>query len=249
MHCPSCGSEAVFSLVHSVNVDRRAELRDEILASTFQQKACPSCGLEFRVDPEFNYLNLGRNQWIAAWPRLAMTEWAQYAERARESFDEAFGSDAPPSAQEMGKTIRPRMTFGWAALREKIFVRGAELDDVTIELAKAALIRSSAAPPVMTAELRLLAIEGDELVFGWVDSNNEKGFELNHVNRSLLAEIEADTAAWDPLRQQLSSEMFVDVTRLFLAPAPEPATAKVKGGSGKKASAAKSGPSKKKKGK
>jgi hypothetical protein len=254
--CPACGGEAEFALVHSVNVDRRADLRDQILAATFQQKPCPQCGVEFRVDPEFNYLNLGRKQWIAAWPRSAMAEWPEYAERARESFNDAFGSEAPPSAQEMGKSITPRITFGWAALREKIFVRGAELDDVTVELAKAALIRASSASPVMTAELRLLAIDGEELVFGWVDSNNEKGFELNRVNRSLLAEIEGDAAAWEPLRKQLSSEMFVDVTRLFMPPiegasAGESASAnkKSKSATGKKASAAKSAPSKKKKGK
>lgn len=246
IRCPACGGEAQFGLVHSVNVDRRADLRDEILASTFQQKPCPICGVEFRVDPEFNYLNLGRNQWIAAWPRSAMTSWPEYAERAQESFNEAFGSEAPPSAQEMGKSITPRITFGWAALREKIFVRGAGLDDVTLELAKSALIRSSSAPPVMTAELRLLDIEGEELVFGWIDSNNERGVEFNRVNRSLLSEIETDGPAWEALRNRLSSEMFVDINRLFLPPVEESAAALAKGAT-KKAPASKAAPAKKKK--
>lgn len=251
--CPACGGEAAFDLVHSVNADRRADLRDQILAATFQQKPCPQCGVEFRVDPEFNYLNLGRNQWIAAWPRSAMTEWPEYAEQARASFSEAFGSEAPPSAQEMAKSIKPRITFGWAALREKIFLRGAELDDVTIELAKAALIRSSRAPAIMTAELRLLGIEGEDLVFGWIDSNNETGFEINRVNRSLLNEIEGDPVPWEALRTQLSSELFVDISRLFLPPvegaAGEAAAAgkKSKSTAAKKASAAKSAPAKKKK--
>src|SRR4051794_2865036 len=65
--CPGCGGETAFNLVHSVNADRRADLRDEILGETFQQQACPGCGRAFRVEPEFNYLNLGRNQWITAW--------------------------------------------------------------------------------------------------------------------------------------------------------------------------------------
>jgi hypothetical protein len=99
----------------------------------------------------------------------------------------------------------------------------------------------------MTAELRLFGIEGDELVFGWIDSNNERPVQLNRVNRSLLSEIEGDAAAWEPLRNQLSSEMFVDVTRLFLPPVSEPAAAPAKGSAGKKASAAKAAPSKKKK--
>lgn len=245
--CPACGGEAAFDLVHSVNADRRADLRDEILAATFQQKPCPTCGLEFRVDPEFNYLNLGRNQWIAAWPRSSLADWRQYEARARESFADAFGSQAPAGAQEMGKSVIPRITFGWAALREKIFVRGAELDDVTVELAKAALIRSSTTSPVMTAELRLLAIEGEELVFGWIDSKDEKGLELNRVNRALLAEIEADAAAWESLRSQMSAGLFVDISRLLLARPPEPAAAPRKTPPKKGTSAAKAATSKKKK--
>ena len=227
--CPGCGGETAFNLVHSVNADRRADLRDEILGATFQQQACPGCGRAFRVEPEFNYLNLGRNQWIAAWPRSAMADWQQYDAQARESFADAFGDNAPTGAQEMGRNIVPRITFGWAALREKILVRDAELDDVTVELAKAALIRSSPTARIMTSELRLLAIEGEELVFGWIDSNNEKGIEINRVNRALLAEIEADSSTWEGLRNQLSSELFVDINRLFL-PQSEAAEAEEKTG-------------------
>jgi hypothetical protein len=241
--CPACGGETPFNLVHSVNADRRADLRDEILAATFQQMPCPGCGKEFRVEPEFNYLNLGRNQWIAAWPRASMAEWREYDTQARESFDDAFGENAPPGAQEMGRNIVPRITFGWAALREKLFVRDAGLDDVTVELAKAALIRASPTARAMTSELRLLAIEGEELVFGWIDSNNEKGIEINRVNRALLAEIEADQTTWEALRTQLSAELFVDINRLFLPQSEEreeEETTKSSAGKKKKGAAGKS---------
>ena len=226
--CPACGGEVAFELVHSVNAGRRTDLRDAILGSTFQKQPCAGCGIEFRVEPEFTYLDLHRNQWIAAWPRSAMAEWRKYEALARESFDTAFGAEAPASAQEMGKTLIPQITFGWAALRERIFVRGAGLDEVTVELAKSALIRSSPTPPVMRAELRLLAIEGEELVFGWIDSNNEKGLELNRVNRSLLAEIEADATAWEVLRTQLSAGLFADINRLFLPESEEPSAVPTK---------------------
>jgi hypothetical protein len=257
--CPACGGETPFDLVHSVNADRRADLRDEILAATFQQMPCPGCGKQFRVEPEFNYTNLGRNQWIAAWPRASMADWRQYDAQARESFDEAFGEDAPPGAQEMGRNIVPRITFGWAALREKLFVRDAGLDDVTVELAKAALIRASPTARIMSSELRLLAVEGEELVFGWIDSKNEQGIEINRVNRALLSEIEADPTTWEALRTQLSGEMFVDINRLFLPQSEDeeeeettkkPAGKKKKGAAGKssgKKSGGKASSSKKKK--
>jgi hypothetical protein len=245
--CPACGGAVAFELVHSVNADRRADLRDAILGATFQEQPCAGCGLRFRVEPEFTYLDLGRNQWIAAWPRSAMTEWRKYEAMARESFDAAFGAEAPASAQEMGRNLKPRITFGWAALREKIFVHGAGLDEVTVELAKAALIRTSPMPPVLRAELRLLAVEGEELVFGWFDSNTEKGFELNRVNRALLAEIEAAAADWEALRTQLADGLFVDINRLFLPKEPEPVAAPGKPAAGKGGASAKAAPGKKKK--
>lgn len=215
--CPACGGEAAFQLVHSVNADRRPDLRDEILDNGFQVHTCTGCGLAFRVEPEFNYLDLGRRQWIAAWPRAAMSGWSDFTARSRQSFDAAFGSDAPAGARALGEGLQRRATFGWAALREKVFIAGAGLDDVTVELAKMALIRDARTPPLMSAALRLLAVDGDELVFGWQDNGDEHLVELNRVNKALIQEIEADEE-WSELRQRLSADLFVDVQRLFMAP-------------------------------
>ncbi|QHJ00386.1 hypothetical protein GT347_21835 [Xylophilus rhododendri] len=217
--CPACGGAVDFPLVHSVNADRRPDLREDILSTVFQRQACPNCGTEFRVAPEFNYLDLGRRQWIAAWPADRMGDWSAVAERARQAFEQAFGGGAPASARELGKGLRCRLTFGWAALREKVFIAGAGLDDVTVELAKMALIRDSRQPPLGSAALRLLAIQDARLVFGWQDLQDESATELIEVDAQLLAEIEAE-GEWAELRQRLSSEMFVDVLRLFL-PTPE----------------------------
>ena len=51
VHCPACATPVEFKLVFSVNADRRPDLRDAIVAGTFQRQPCPSCGTEFRVDP------------------------------------------------------------------------------------------------------------------------------------------------------------------------------------------------------
>ena len=216
--CPACAGEVDFELVHSVNADRSPYLRDDILKANFQLQTCPGCGLEFRMDPEFNYLDLGRSQWIAALPHAAIAGWAASVAAARENFDESWGRGASEGARGLGSTLQARVTFGWAALREKLVIRDAGLDDVTVELAKMALIRDARTPPLMSAELRLLDIEGEELLFGWLDTGDEGVVEFNRVNRALLAELEGDSE-WDELRRQLSAELFVDVKRLFMAPA------------------------------
>ena len=66
--CPACSQFVEFEAVYSVNADRRPDLRDEILAGTFQKEACPKCGESFRLTPELTYLDEERGQWIAAFP-------------------------------------------------------------------------------------------------------------------------------------------------------------------------------------
>ncbi len=216
--CPNCGGAVDFQLVHSVNADRRPDLRDEILEGRFQMQPCAGCGTLSRVEPEFNYVDLGRKQWIAAWQRTALADWATHAARAAESFEIGFGRSAPAGARTLGEGLVCRVTFGWAALREKIFLASAGLDDVTVEIAKLALIRESRTPPLMTAELRLIAIDDGKLVFAWQDLRSQAVVEYNEVDQSLIAEIEANDD-WAPQREQLASELFVDVQRLFMEPA------------------------------
>jgi len=213
--CPTCGADVAFQLVHSVNADRRPDLRDAILANRFQIGTCPACAAEFRPEPELNYLDQGRNLWVAAWPRDRMADWQGRVEQSRSVFDEAFGPAAPAGARALAASMQWRATFGWPALREKVLIAGSGLDDLGIELTKMALMRSVPGQPLDGAELRLLEIRADELLFGWVAIDSGRALQLNHVPRSLVGEIETDDA-WNDLRQQLRASPFLDVRRLFL---------------------------------
>ena len=55
--CPVCRKAFDYEAVHSVNADRRPDLRAAILDGSFQQVDCPSCRARFRLDPSFNYLD------------------------------------------------------------------------------------------------------------------------------------------------------------------------------------------------
>lgn len=216
--CPSCKVPVTFQLVHSVNADRRPDLRQAIIDRTFQQEKCPSCSFAFRTEPEFTYLNLGRNQWIAAWPASKLADWAAIDNRSQEAFDKAFGKGAPPEARDLGKDLKPRATFGWAALSEKLVAQEAGIDDVTLELAKLAVIRSLDDAPLMEdVELRLLGIEGGaKLVLGWIRSGTEELKEVIAVPKDILAEVEAQPADWEELKDELTSGFFVDIQKLMI---------------------------------
>jgi hypothetical protein len=223
--CPSCGEKVRYNLVYSVNADRRPDLRDEIIRGTFQSAVCGKCQAKFRVQPEFNYLDIGRGLWLAAFPLEALGAWSEYEGRARNIYEKAYGSQASAVAQEIGGGLKTRCTFGWPALREKIVALEAGLDDVTLELCKLAMMRGLEDQPIADeTELRLYGFEERDFVMGWIVSVSERVVELLQVPRSLYDEIEADPEGWQEVRSQLSEGMFVDLERLMIesnaAPAP-----------------------------
>lgn len=220
--CPACRADVPFDAVHSINADRRPDLRLAILAETFQQQACPNCRTVFRLDPQFNFMDLENHQWINAAPLAALGDWKAQEATAQGLFDEVYGEQAPDAAREIGASLNRRVTFGWAALREKLLAAANGLDDVTLELCKSAVLRSGTPAPVSAAtELRLIAVEGDELVFGWLLAADESLGPVLRVSRALYDQIALDADGdWEDLRAEIDAGLFVDLNRLLIAGAP-----------------------------
>lgn len=211
--CPSCRTPVSFELVHSVNADRRPDLRVAILDRSFQREPCPQCGYAFRVEPALTYIDVGRGQWIAAWPVSRRADWESLEQSTRRGFDKAFGEAAPGAARELGRGLRARLVFGWPALAEKIIAAEAGIDDLTLELVKAGILRTSdELTPGDGAELRLLGKEGDELVFGLIQGSSEELLEVVRLPAAVIGEIEAD-AGWAPLRAELGAGLYQDLNR------------------------------------
>ncbi len=219
--CPVCGTKFEFKAVHSVNADRRADLRQAIVDGTFQQIECPSCKSVSRLDPVLNYLDVGRGLWIAAEAVTGAAEWKAREDAARELFSLAYGARAGDLAQEVGAGLVPRLTFGWPALREKIVANANALDDVAVEACKAAAMRNSAKLSLSgDADLRLLAVEGDRLVFGWVNPADNSTGEMLALPRSLHDEIVADEDGdWYAFKSDFEGAFYVDLNR-ELVPQP-----------------------------
>jgi hypothetical protein len=219
--CPSCGVSVKFNAVLSLNADRRPDLRAAVLNGSFQRQPCPECNTEFRLDPEMTYVDVKRGQWIAAFPYAKLGQWKELEEQARVTFNRAYGENASAAAREIGAGMKARLTFGWAALREKLVAVENGFDDVILELAKTAIVRGLDNPPLGAGtELRLGGVDGDELAVAWLNGANEGVKEILRVPRSLYDEIVADQTGWSALHASLSAGPFVDVNRLLLAAAP-----------------------------
>lgn len=229
--CPACKQPVAFQSVHSVNADRRPDLRRAILRGEFQRETCPACGASFRLDPAFVYVDMARHQWVAAHPVPDIDAWPEREVQARALFDGSYGTGAPDLARELGAALQPRLVFGWSALREKLIAAEAGLDDRRLELLKMAMMRNLRdAPFAADASLRLMDFQPQRLLLGWVRNADDAVADLRWVARELYDDIAADLqrgeeSLWAEVHAGFDGALFVDVDRLLVnaqatAPAP-----------------------------
>jgi hypothetical protein len=217
--CPSCGNAVDFTVVYSVNADRRPDLREAIIDSSFQRQDCPECGKTFRLEPEMTYIHVAGKQWILCQPFSKIVAWNELEEQARSTFALAYGPTVSQGAQAIGRDLQVRITFGWAALREKLVCAQRGLDDVTLDLLKFALLRDLDDSPLADdTELRLVDIKEDQIVLAWIQAATEQFVETMEIPRELYDDIAADQAGWQDLRSELSAGPFVDLRRLLVQP-------------------------------
>ena len=215
--CPNCGTAVNMSAVGSVNADRRPDLRSAILQSEFQDTKCPSCGTSFRLSPDFNYLDVGRGQWIAGLSADRLGDWAELEDETMATFDSTYGSKAIAAARDVGAGLAVRLTFGWPAIREKILAREHDLDDALLEMLKLETMRRlPAAPFAAGIELRLVGASDDTLTFSWIDAETEEVSQSLDVRRTLLDAIAENPEGWANIRSKLTDGPFVDMQKLYV---------------------------------
>lgn len=215
--CPNCGEDFDVDIVESVNADRRPDLRDEILAGTFQVVPCGNCGEDVRLDPMFNYLDIGRSQWISVQPAEKMRDWIGQEDTALEVFSVAYGAQSSGNAREIGKELSPRLVFGWPALREKLWAQQLGLDDLALELTKLILFEEFGVKPMAQgAELRLLGGDEDTFDMGWIVPDGDRIIDGMTVPMEMYQGVISNLGDWSEASEQLSSGPFVDVLKLFI---------------------------------
>lgn len=217
VRCPACASEVDLQLVQSINADRRPDLRQEILDDAFQRVTCEACSETFRVEPELTCLDVAHGLWISAWPIDDYTRWSELERRAADTYGRAFGVLASGPAKAMGRSLRPRVVFGWPAFREKLLCGAHGLDDVALELTKVLILRAGGDPPLAdTVELRLVGVEGEELLMRWLSTVDQRTVEDLRVPCALLDGVVADPQGFASLREGLTAGLYVDMNRLLV---------------------------------
>lgn len=222
--CAHCGHEQEVPYIHSINGDRKSELRDRILDNTIGQVTCEGCGVTLRSPPELTYWDQTNRLWLNVRPPQDENDWMTHEAETANVHAVTFGITAPPFVQELAEGMTKRLVFGWAGLREKLICQLEGIDDVTLELAKLAVMREGEGLSLpQGAALRLASASDTELTFVWLVGLVESCEGVLDVPRALLHEIEATPEAWRSLRADLEQGFFVDVLRLFTAPEDEAA--------------------------
>jgi hypothetical protein len=217
--CTACGEKIEVDVVASIHADRRPDLRAAVLDDSLQREQCPKCSAALRLEPELTYVDASHGLWVLVKPARLVAEWTDLEDTARTTFARAYGDEAPPDARTAGARLKPRIAFGWAALREKALCAEHGVDDVALELAKLAILRTSSEPPLGDdTELRLVKADAANLTLEWRVAGSDERLEALEVPRSLLKEVAGD-AGWAPLRAELNEGPFVDIDRTLVATA------------------------------
>lgn len=217
IQCPACDTVTDFQAAGSVNADRRPDLRDAILDNTFQNVICPSCNEALRLEPVVNYLDVELGLWLAAYPPRQIGDYLTLEDEVQTLFDESYGAASSASAQDVGAALLPRLTFGWPAMREKLFLRQQGLDDVVIEMLKLDLLRRLPEAPLRAGvELRVTDVTDAALRFVWIETASEDILQAFECNKALLVEITDNQDAWAEVRRGLTQGLFVDMQKMYL---------------------------------
>ena len=222
--CPHCDGTIRFEVVYSLFADRRPDLREAVLDGSFQRETCPTCGRQMRMQPRFSYVDTKRHQWILSEPTTELANWPELEEVARQTFAVNYGPGANPIARQMGGAMLPRVTFGWAALCEKLLCVQEAIDDVALECSKLLLMRAGGVVPVGDdVDLRLVGADAATLRFAWVRSRDEVASEVLTVPRTLYDGVAKESEAWAPVRAALQEGWYVDINRLLVPAEAAPA--------------------------
>lgn len=161
--CPSCGQTFVAELARGLHITRLPLIRQQLLDGTFQIFTCTACQKPTVIEATVVYTDFERFEYVAVETSGSAT-WQAALARHKTVFQGCF-ENGPPIAHDMGAKFKRRVVYGFRALREKLLLWDAGLDDRVVEAVKGDLIADEGEAPKRIV-LRLSRIlEGGHLLF------------------------------------------------------------------------------------
>lgn len=136
IRCEQCGREFVVEVLEGIHITRLPEVRDKILCGRFQFFTCPSCETEVHVKNDSVYTDFDKKHYVAV-QASSLVDWRSAKAEQAKVFTDSFDR-GPSVAQELGEGFVHRLVPDMAALREKLVVWDADLEDRAVEATKGA---------------------------------------------------------------------------------------------------------------
>ena len=148
-----------------MHITRLPEIRSEILRNEFHRYSCSNCEHTNAVEKKSIYTDFERKHYVGVELPL-LNNWQNKVQIHRKAFEQSF-LWGPPIAQNMGHSMITRVVFGIRALREKLIIWDAGLDDRIIEIGKK-IVLDEANIDTKQNTLRVIKIKNDsqDILFG-----------------------------------------------------------------------------------
>ncbi len=213
--CRNCSASNTIEIYHTVNIGRLPTLKEQILNDKLQSINCKNCGARVRVEPLFPYIDLKNKLWIATRPASEIILWREIEEDSANIFNLSLGPDAPGSTHEMNTDIKPRVVFGWSALKEKLLAHDAGISDVELEMAKVATLKSGAVTiPNTLSNMRLVGFSNEFLILCWFDQTTQKKISNEfHIDYSSINDMRKNPERWANLKEMIDVGLYIDLGR------------------------------------
>jgi hypothetical protein len=206
----ACGNVTARDLATSINVSRTPEWRGVILDGTFQRFACPTCGMVAESVIPFIYVDFDRRHYVGVFPIDDEAHWRELEDEPLVAFERNLGAGAPAIARPLGEGFLVRTVFGLDALREKLVILDADLDDTFVEILKLRLlVARTDVVPIAANRLRLVAADATHLTL--VDPVGEHTV----VDRSDYDAIGEDPVLVNDLGVTLAAGPYLDAGRVL----------------------------------
>jgi len=116
-----------------IRAEDHPEVREAVLDGTFQEQSCV-CGEDVRIWTPAVYSDFQQGIYVALAGPFHAT-WREHVAEHAAAFDAAV-TLGPPVARRLGAHLRHRLVLDVLALREKILIFEARLDDRVVEALK-----------------------------------------------------------------------------------------------------------------
>ncbi len=161
--CPACAHRWHVELARGLHITRLPHIREQLRTGRFQVFECPGCGSPTVFEATVVYTDFERHEYIAC-ETAASASWQAAIARHQTVFRDCF-DHGPPIAQEMGKAFKRRLVYGFRALREKIVLWDAGLDDRIVEAVKGDLLKEEGEAPRDLVLRISRVLDGGHLLF------------------------------------------------------------------------------------